>query len=253
MKFALSILIAICAMTANAQWVFSPWTQNNAVAAVVTQPAVYSISTNTVSTNVNAGVALTVTQDFSSGANRLALSGFSWYPNTAGLTQAMVNGVSMTLLGQTNFASDSVGRTAFYYLVNPSSGSQTISVKFNALINELDMGTLAVTNANQGGGASTFDVLTNSFSNTAISQWTNAPVTAANELMVGYSIVDDSPRAATILPGWTMVYTNSVGTGFHSGAMAIMPGQSSANVTNKWTWSGAAGFISVLGVGIKSP
>ena len=89
-----------------------------------------------------------------SGANRCLVAQLTSYQDTSSGMAVTWNGVSMTLIGSTDNGSNS--HIYLFGLVNPASGSHTLSASWTGTANSVAINGTSFTGCNQTGGTTTF-------------------------------------------------------------------------------------------------
>lgn len=162
----------------------------------------------------------------SGGDRRVLIVGLSFVGATAAITDVTYNGVSMTL-----FESQSLGGTTAnsygYYLVNPDSGSNTISVSWSGSMTQIHITGISFSDAAQ----SAPNVDSGSTGNLVSTISTTVSPTAIKGWVVDFA---SHNQGINVGSGQTLFYTLNDGT-FINASSSYKKMQTGGDQTMKWT------------------
>lgn len=189
-----------------------------------------AISVVTVATSVSPGGT---SVDMGSAANRVAFLFIQTAPGAPSAAPT-INGSNMTKAGSTYDTGIFSRQITWYYMINPTSGSQTVD--------PLNSGNFEAARVIVFGGVdqtSPVDSQANGFANTGLSLTLTTTVVAANSWLLGGAVIFGTP-AGTVLPSFdattytTAAYTAhsnaTVGTGSQSGTFVVANADPSAGI-----------------------
>lgn len=139
---------------------------------------------------VEAGFNNTTTSHTVTGSNTIFFGGI-WNGNTSGLTTVTYNGSSMTLVNSIN--GNPGGTTYMYYIVNPTTGTNTFSVTRSSTVGRLFIFGASYTGAAQTGQVDSSNTATNTGSS---GHTVSTTVVAPNCWLVGVMIMDGANSLA---------------------------------------------------------
>lgn len=205
---------------------------------------------------INAALATTATANTvisgsvdCTGANCLVTT-FSWSATSpdAAPTAVTYNSVAMTLVYNQVTAGGANGRTAMYYLVNPTTGSNTLSVTFAVNQDELQLVGQALTGVNTGSPVGT-PTNTNGLTTDPTINVTGA----SGDLIVdGVYIIDTGTASPTLAvgSGQTQIANITASATVVRHGCSTEPG--AASVTMNWTTNGVHDQWAQGGVAFKA-
>lgn len=176
-----------------------------------------------------------------SGSNRVLLLGIGWYDTADTVSSITYNSVAMTLVPSST-ATNGQYTAALYYLTDPTTGSNTISVTFTGSVFDFGGVALSVTGADQSTPLGT--------ANTASGTSTTPSVTitsASGELVLDTLIIAHS-GTLTVGGSQTQRWNAITGGGFIKGGASTEDG--AASVTMSWSNSTSQDWA-ITGVPIK--
>lgn len=175
-----------------------------------------------------------------SGSDRLLIVGVAWR-GTQTVSSVTYNGVAMTQVAA-HAAGGNNTRVKQYYLINPASGANTVSVTMSGATN-LVVGSISFNGAHQTTPLGTQATATGTSGNPSVS------VSSASDEIVVDSLSYDRASSLTVGAGQTQRYNrDDNGGGDLWGAGSTEAG--AASVTMSWT-AGASEGWAIAGVSVK--